>query len=328
MNTNLDDFARSQGFDSYADAVAQSAAAAAPPAANVDMFGTDMGGPINWGTPVKAPPASEDRPINYGTPAKKDPPPEAEIIAKWIANHLAQFGPPVSDPRANLSRLLGREMSQEEFDTRVAPLLRRKTAFGAGEAGGGLEGTDQQAFEAQDPGMAWTRYLANMGGVPPTGTFGRETLEDKGKWLGPLAKAFDFGASEGVGGQGQDYAGFYNRYGSRGPSWADIRGKASGILGSLGRVDENMLATAKAAMSANKTLGIDPYTDLTMDEIRAAQYTDPADQVALTQAGLNSQLNPTLWADMNKHIRRRFDVQQATRPNERWLQYAQQRGLI
>ena len=249
---------------------------------------------------------------------------ENEIIAKWIKNYFA-FGPGGTDPRASLSQLLGREMSQEEFNARVAPSLTRKTAL---DGGGGPVGGDQEFFEAQDPGMAWTRYLAKLGGAPPTGTFGRDVLENKGKSLAPLSQAFGYGIPPETGGQGLDFAGFYNKYGSQGPSWADIRGKASDIMGSVGRVDADMLATAKALMSANKTAGVDPNIGLTMDEIMASKYTDPADELELTQAGLRSRLNPTWQAGLISHIKRRFENQQATQPNERWLQYARQRGLI
>ena len=119
---------------------------------------------------------------------------------------------------------------------------------------GGFPDATKLAYKLQNPSQAFTRWLAQREGTPPAGTGGREALERRGDYLAPLATAFGYGFSPGIGGQGQDYSGFYSKYGGADPSYADIQGKVRGVQGALAGTSQDDLAS----YLSGRTAGLSP----------------------------------------------------------------------
>ena len=115
-----------------------------------------------------------------------------------------------------------------------------------------------------------------------------------------------------------------------GPSYQDIQGKARGIQGDLSKLDAEELRLAKQTLADYLKTGITPIGDTQkiLSELMAGQYADNQNQFDLTQAGVLSQINPSIRARINRHLVRRYNQQQASRPGQRWLDYAIQMGLI
>ena len=204
----------------------------------------------------------------------------------------------------------------------------KKVAGGGGGLISGLGGfpdATKLAYQQQDPSEAFTRFLAQREGTPPAGTGGREALERRGDYLAPLATAFGYGFSPGIGGQGQDYSGFYSKYGGADPSYADIQGKVRGVQGALAGTSQDDLAS----YLSGRTAGLSPEeTGAPFSTILAGQYQPQESQYNLTQAGLSSQINPYLQEGLNRGLTSRFKRQQAVDPSTRWLDYAIAQGLI
>ena len=234
---------------------------------------------------------------------------EDEIIAKWIENYFA-YGRGGTDPRASLSQLLGREMSQDEFNTRVAPMLTRNTGLGGGggTVGGDVGGGDQRdPFKEQSPVQGWIRYLEKLQGRPSSGTEARANLEKRGGNLSSLASAFGYGATRDIGGRGEDYAGFFNEYGTQGPSWGEIQGRARNVQSSLARGQAG-----------------EPNA---LDIILKKRYGTNPQQLDLTQAALNTQMNQYAGG-IDEILGRHQARYEAMNPGKQWLDRAIALGLI
>ena len=204
-------------------------------------------------------------------------------------------------------------MSQEEFNVKVAPFvgITRGIPQGAGKETGSISSGDvggdvnkRDPFKDQSPGSAWTRYLAKLTGIAPSGTTGRAFLENRGRDLSSIASSFGYGASRDIGGQGEDYADFYKTYGSQGPSWGQIQSQARNVQSSLAKEGGN---------------AYDAYIE--------QRYGTPKEQLDLTQGALNTQINQ-YGGGIDAVLARRQAQQQAVDPNQRWLDYAIAKGLI
>ena len=186
--------------------------------------------------------------------------------------------------------------------------------------------SNRLAYQQQDPNTAFTRFLAQREGTAPVGTGGREAQERRGDYLAPLATAFGYGLTSAVGGQGQDYAGFYSKYGDEDPSYADIQGRARAIQGHLAGTSKADLAAYLKLIGAGGLSS--EQTGAPFSTVMAGQYEPQGKQFELTRAGLSSQINPYLQAGLNRALQARFEQQQAVDPSTRWLDYAIAQGLI
>ena len=337
---------------------------AGPTQSIVNQYGgASLGGSIGGATPgAVASPGSTSLPaadwygdVDVVDNSKKDKPdvlavPESQKIANWIndlingrtglGNNQGAVNPVTTESlMKSLSDRLGRTLTAKEFTEIVLPSIpqawRPQTpaagfpTVGSIKKGGepidttlpfdvGDTGFD---FAAQDPSTAFTRYLSTMSNAPSQGTFGRNVLENRGQDLARLATAFGYGINnepdlEGnppdPRAQGESYFPFYSKYAANDPSWADIQTQARSVQTSLGT---QFPAVGK------------PY-----DEVMLGRYGDPesgqAQQLALTQGALSTQVNPFLQGGLEQQLRRRFAQQQATNTNQNWLDYAIANGLI
>lgn len=153
----------------------------------------------------------------------------------------------------------------------------------------------------QQPGQAFTRYLAGLGQMTEPI---RGMLEERGKYLQELAPLFGYGVSQEAGGRGMDFLDFYKSGGGAVPSFQDSMGALRGVHSALG--------------GANT-----PY-----QQGLAARYDKPVEQLAALQGVYGPQFNPYFRGPLMGRFRQEFEEQQAQTPERSFLDYARSRGYL
>ena len=154
----------------------------------------------------------------------------------------------------------------------------------------------------QSPQQAYTRWLSERGG-DTLSSYIQQLLTARGRRQAALAPLFGFGISQEIGGQGRDFAPFYSQ---PPPTWQDLQI----------RLRETQQALAGGTQQT-------PY-----QAALAAAYESPENQLEALQASLTAQVPATLRSGFSRQLARRFSRQQATRPEQRFFDYASQAGLF
>ncbi|MDP2662636.1 MAG: hypothetical protein Q8R28_18110 [Dehalococcoidia bacterium] len=205
--------------------------------------------------------------------------------------------------------------------------------FGPGQFQEALTSRQRSPFyQEQLPDQAFTRYLAERQGTPTFGTPARSALETRGRLTGALAPLFGYGIGEDLGGQGQDFLPYFQRYGVGAPSFGDTSEQLRGILQTLQNSD-----AASLAFLGDVPEGIDPAEyygillgggNITQSQIQAIPYQNQGRQAEAVGANLGLRLNPYFRSGLNSYLGRQFEQQQAIAPEQHFLEYAQQRGFF
>lgn len=187
------------------------------------------------------------------------------------------------------------------------------------------------AFDQQLPGQQFTRYLAQLEGGPQYGTQSRDALENMGGFMADLAPAFGYGLTQDIGGQGLQFAPFYDKMmggggsGASGPpSFGDVHKQAQGISGAMGSMDpDRMVELTAASGDPNSLLG-----PATLQEGLAGGFGSLENQYNLVRSNLLSRMNPFFRGGVSKLLGNQMQSQQATNPGTTFLDYMLKAGLI